>query len=150
MKERFAYWCATFSFIGRLPYAPGTWASLAAIPILWLLSNHTRMSLLAFFPFLLVSIWSSTVTAGQLHAKDPAQVVIDEVCGMWTSFLFVPIRWQTLLAGFFLFRFFDVVKPQPVRAIEKLPGGFGIVFDDVAAGIYTNVILQLAVRYAHL
>ena len=69
---------------------------------------------------------------------------------MLVSFLFVPIHGTTLLVGFLLFRFFDIVKPPPIRRIERLPGGFGIVLDDVLAGVYANIVLHILVFYAHL
>jgi len=75
--------------------------------------------------------------------KDPQFVVIDEVAGQWVTLLFSPVTWKTVLAGFILFRAFDIVKPPPVRQLERLPEGTGIVVDDVAAGIYALLALQL-------
>ena len=75
---------------------------------------------------------------------------MEETGGMMVSLFLLPIKWQTLLVGFMAFRFFDIVKPPPIRPLERLPLGFGIVLDDVAAGIYTNLLLQVLVRYAHL
>ena len=77
-------------------------------------------------------------------------MVIDEFCGMLTAFLFIPISAERLLAGFVVFRFLDVTKPPPVRLLERLPGGFGIVLDDVMAGAYVQILLQVAIRYADL
>ena len=150
MKSRLAFWFATCGFIGCIPFAPGTFGSLVAIPLLIVL-HHKLLALVILFFFLLVgAILASRLVSVELGSFDPPSIVIDEVCGMLASFLFVPIRWQTLLAGFVLFRFFDIVKPPPIRSMERIPHGFGIVFDDVGAGIYTNLILQAFIRYAHL
>ena len=78
--------------------------------------------------------------------KDSSRVVIDEVAGMWISMLFVPLTEPYLLAGFVLFRFFDIVKPFFIRDMEKLPGGVGVMMDDVLAGLYANLLLQAAIR----
>ena len=150
MKSRLAFWFATCGFVGCIPFAPGTFGSLLAIPLLIFL-RHQSLALAILFFFLLVgAILASWSVSVELGSFDPSNVVIDEVCGMLASFLFVSIRWQTVLVGFLLFRFFDIVKPPPIRSIERIPHGFGIVFDDVGAGIYTNLILQALIRYAHL
>jgi phosphatidylglycerophosphatase A len=79
--------------------------------------------------------------------KDSYRVVIDEVAGMWVSLLFVPITTPTLVAGLVLFRFFDITKPLYIRRMEKLPGGVGVMMDDVLAGVYTNILLQIGLHY---
>jgi phosphatidylglycerophosphatase A len=82
--------------------------------------------------------------------KDPQNVVIDEVAGQWITLLFVPVAWQTVLAGFILFRGFDILKPPPVRQLERLPEGTGIVVDDVAAGVYALLMMQLLLHFGIL
>lgn len=79
--------------------------------------------------------------------KDSYRVVIDEVAGMWVSLLFIPITVPRLLAGLLLFRFFDIVKPLYIRRMEKLPGGVGVMMDDVLAGVYANVLLQIGLYF---
>jgi phosphatidylglycerophosphatase A len=139
---------ATFFGIGRLRPGPGTWGSLAAV-LIWLgLSRFiqpawqtpalTGMALLA----VAIGIPAATETAKAASVKDPQFVVIDEVAGQWITLLFAPLAWKTLLAGFILFRGFDIVKPPPVRQLEKLPWGSGIVLDDVAAGFYALAVMQ--------
>ncbi len=81
-----------------------------------------------------------------IWGEDSYRVVIDEVAGMWISMLFVPITWSSLLTGLLLFRFFDIVKPLYIRRMEKLPGGLGVMMDDVLAGIYTNALLQVGLK----
>ena len=147
---KWAQWIATCGPIGHLKYAPGTWGSLCGIFAVWLFRNHP-----SFFIFLsgfifCVAVWASFWASKELNDKDPSVVVIDEVCGVMVSFLLVPVSWVSLLVGFCAFRFFDIVKPQPVRYLERFPNGFGIVLDDVMAGIYANFLLQLLMRYAHL
>jgi phosphatidylglycerophosphatase A len=140
---------ATFFGVGRLRPGPGTWGSLAAV-LIWLgLSRFiapTWQSLtLGGIAALAtaVGIPSATTTAKASGVKDPQFVVIDEVAGQWITLLFAPVAWKTLLAGFILFRGFDIVKPPPVRQLEKLPWGMGLVLDDVAAGFYSLAVMQL-------
>jgi phosphatidylglycerophosphatase A len=90
-----------------------------------------------------IGIPAATATAKASGVKDPQFVVIDEVAGQWITLLFAPVAWKTLLSGFILFRGFDIVKPPPVRQLEKLPSGAGIVLDDVAAGFYALAVMQL-------
>jgi len=94
----------------------------------------------------LMGVWSSTMVV-PLWGKDPARVVIDEVAGMAISLLFVPVNVKYLICGLILFRFFDMVKPLYIRKTERLPSGWGIMMDDVVAGIYTNILLQTVVAF---
>jgi phosphatidylglycerophosphatase A len=89
---------------------------------------------------------AATLVARASRLKDPGFVVIDEVAGQWIALLFAPLSWKTLLAAFILFRGFDIVKPPPVRQLESLPEGIGIVIDDVAAGAYALLVMQLALH----
>ncbi len=148
MINRLAVWIATVGPIGRIKHAPGTFGSLAAIPLILLTKDSFEFSLGLFVFFLILGIWSSNCAARTLNLHDPSVVVIDEVCGMLVTFLFVPIHWVSLLIGFALFRFFDVLKPPPIRFLEKAPGGVGIVLDDIGAGLYSNLLLQLILLYA--
>jgi phosphatidylglycerophosphatase A len=140
---------ATFFGIGRLRPGPGTWGSLAAV-LIWLgisrlIQPGWQTLTLAGMALLAVAIGvpAATETAKAASVKDPQFVVIDEVAGQWFTLLFAPVAWKTLLAGFILFRGFDIVKPPPVRQLEKLPWGSGIVLDDVAAGFYALAVMQL-------
>jgi phosphatidylglycerophosphatase A len=94
----------------------------------------------------LAGVWSSTVME-KVWGKDPSKVVIDEVAGMCVGLLFLPVNVTYLLCGFILFRFFDIVKPLYIKKMEYLPGGWGIMLDDVLAGIYTNILLQIVVWF---
>lgn len=147
---------ATFFGIGRLRPGPGTWGSAATV-LLWYGLAHAlppAASIPAVIALaiavILVGIPAATQVARASNTKDPQFVVIDEVAGQLIALIAVPLAWKTFLAGFILFRAFDIVKPPPVRQLEKLPDGAGIVLDDVAAGIYALVIMQLLLRSSFL
>lgn len=135
---------ATGCYAGKLPWVPGTWGSLAAVPLFYLLFPLSPLSysvvLVGFFS---LAVWSSSVYAAEHADNDPKEVVIDEVVGLLVAFAFH--GWSAwLVVGFILFRFFDVWKPFPARQAEqKFPSGWGIVMDDVIAGIYANLTLWL-------
>jgi phosphatidylglycerophosphatase A len=98
----------------------------------------------------LVGIPAATRVARGSGMKDPQFVVIDEVAGQLVALIAVPLAWKTFLAGFILFRVFDIVKPPPVRQLEAIPEGAGIVLDDVAAGLYTLAVMHLLLRFGLL
>ncbi len=98
----------------------------------------------------LAAVWSAEAVAKAENRHDPSHVVIDEVMGMAVSIAFLPWTFATIAAGFVLFRIFDITKPFPARRSEKLPGGWGIVMDDVVAGIYANIVLRLVMQYTEL
>jgi phosphatidylglycerophosphatase A len=99
---------------------------------------------------ILIGIPAATRVARASGLKDPQFVVIDEVAGQLIALIAVPLEWKTLVAGFILFRGFDIVKPPPVRQLEALPEGAGIVLDDVAAGLYAFVVMHLLLRFGLL
>lgn len=150
--ERTPLWAtltATFFGIGRLHPGPGTWGSAATV-LLWAAVAHALptslrlpVAIAATLLVTLIGIPAATQVSRATANKDPQFVVIDEVAGQLIALIAVPLAWKTLLAGFILFRGFDIVKPPPVRQLEKLPEGFGIVLDDVAAGIYALAAMQL-------
>jgi phosphatidylglycerophosphatase A len=98
----------------------------------------------------LVGIPAATRVARASGVKDPQFVVIDEVAGQLITLIAVPMAWKSLLLGFILFRGFDIVKPPPVRSLERLPGGTGIVIDDVAAGLYALAVMQIVLHFGLL
>jgi phosphatidylglycerophosphatase A len=119
----------------------------------WLLASHlspgARIPVLVLLIVIVVAIGipAATLEARGCGRKDPSHVVIDEVAGQLVTFLACPIMWQALLAGFILFRVFDIVKPPPVRSLERLPEGTGIVVDDLGAGVYALIVLQLLLHF---
>ena len=144
---------ATFFGAGRLRPGPGTWGSGAAV-LIWAVVGRwvpaqfqwvvlAALALLAIF----IGIPAATRFARAWQTKDPQSVVIDEVAGQWITLLFAPVSWKTLLLGFILFRAFDILKPPPVRQLERLPEGTGIVVDDVAAGLYALLVMQLVLHF---
>lgn len=144
---------ATFFGIGRLHPGPGTWASAATV-VLWaalayLMPASLRTPIVVALAVLvtLVGIPAATLVARSSGVKDPQFVVIDEVAGQLVALIAVPFAWKTFLLGFILFRGFDIVKPPPVRQLEKLPEGAGIVLDDVAAGLYACGVLHLLMHF---
>ena len=145
---RVALAIATWFGCGYFPWGPGTVGSLAAVLIAALLEAYFhagRSTLLVLVAVLtLPGIWASTQTARYVARKDPGLVVVDEVLGQWlTLAAAATLNWKSLLAGFVLFRLFDIWKPWPVRKLELLPGGIGIVADDLAAGAYGALILYI-------
>jgi len=135
---------STFFGVGYAPGAPGTAGTLAAVGVVYLLSLVGGTVFYSVFTLGLIII--SFATAGRcvsiFKREDPPEVVIDEVCGFLVCMLFVPLNPINLALGFFLFRFFDIAKPFAIRKVEKLPRGYGIVMDDVLAGVYGNLCLQ--------
>jgi phosphatidylglycerophosphatase A len=143
---------ATFFGAGRLHPGPGTWGSASAV-LLWAALAHVInptyrapvVIALAIF-VTLIGIPAATQVARASATKDPQFVVIDEVAGQLIALIAAPLTWKTFLAGFILFRAFDIIKPPPVRQLERLPEGTGIVLDDVAAGIYALAVMQVLLR----
>ena len=145
-REQVVIFLATGFFIGTVPFAPGTFGSIVGLPIVFLLS---RLDLLLSISFILLFIFFAVGIASAaekiLNQQDPAKIVIDEMAGLMVTFTGLPFNLTTAIAGFIIFRAFDILKPFPIQALErKLAGGTGVVFDDVLAGIYANLILRLA------
>jgi phosphatidylglycerophosphatase A len=140
---------ATLFGIGHIPWAPGTWASLATTLFWWLMTWAIRPSWQVTAAVVLagvaiaLGIPAATSVSRKTRLKDPQFVVIDEVAGQLIPFIAIPASWKSLLLGFILFRGFDIVKPPPAYQLEQLPEGFGIVMDDVAAGVYAFGIMQI-------
>lgn len=142
MKQLYKH-LATLGFIGYLPIAPGTFGSLAAMSLFLMLRLPFPAHLLILAVITAVGIRSAGYAEEVLEEKDSSHIVIDEVAGYCLSVLLIPHELAYYLAAFFLFRFFDILKPPPIRNIERsVAGGAGIVADDLMAGLYTNLILQ--------
>jgi len=153
---KLAWLIATFFGCGRLRPGPGSWASAATVLLWWAISQAAGREIQVLFAVLLaclavtLGIPAATRVAHESGISDPSFVVIDEVAGQLIALIAVPVRWKTLLAGFILFRAFDIVKPPPLRRLEKIPGGSGIMLDDVGAGLYALAILQAALHFGWL
>jgi phosphatidylglycerophosphatase A len=136
---------ATGFGVGYSPIAPGTLGTLVAILIYYFLSEISpplyEITLIGFF---FLSVWVSENAERFFRKKDDQRIVIDEIIGFLTTMLWVPKTIRFVIIGFFLFRFFDILKPFPIRRLEKgFKGGFGVVLDDVLAGVYANIVLRL-------
>lgn len=153
--------------VGYLPLAPGTYGSLVGVLIYlaveWFEVAATvslsqinwrpeqinallhAANLLVFLPFCVLGIWAASRSTHLFQKKDPQEAVIDEVMGQLIVFLFVPFQlsWPLVLAGFLLFRLFDIWKPYPINSLQNLPTGLGVCADDILAGIYGGVCLSL-------
>lgn len=142
---------ATWFGCGRAPIAPGTFGSAGALVVVpvWIQAGWPPWTLALLAAALTpVSIWSATVTAKAAGKKDPGLVVVDEVLGMWVTLAGAgTLNWKSVVAGFFLFRLLDIVKPWPARQFESLADGTGIVADDLMAGVYGALLLWAAGRY---
>ena len=134
---------ATWLGSGYSPFAPGTAGSLVGVLLFLPLAGLAwPVQLAATTALTLVGVLAAGRAARLVGRKDPGLVVVDEVAGQWITFLALPVTPVTALAGFLLFRVMDILKPWPARDLERLPGGFGIMADDVAAGIYAQLLLR--------
>ena len=147
MRQRVSRFIASVFGIGHIPLLPGTLASLAGLLFYAFYGGSLGAGILGWIALITVIGWIASHLAlkGEVD-PDPSWIVIDEVIGMLVTFCFIPIRWPFLLLGFCLFRFFDIVKPFPVDRLERIPGASGVLLDDVGAGVYANLILQIFVR----
>ena len=143
-KGKAALILGTWFGSGLAPVAPGTSGTLAGLPVVLLVGRlETIQAALFVLFFLAVSIWAADLSCRTLGKDDPPAVVIDEVAGFLLALFLMPLTWVHLCVGFLLFRLFDVWKPFPIRSLEKLKGGLGVVADDLLAGIYANLALRL-------
>jgi phosphatidylglycerophosphatase A len=142
--------------IGYLRPGPGTWGATVTVFLWYIVGQHVAVNMRLFAltsiaaAITALAIPAATRAAQFFGEKDPSQIVIDEVAGQLFAMFAVPVRWPCLLLSLIAFRAFDIIKPWPVRAIERLPGGSGIVLDDVAAGLYALIAVQLLVNMLHL
>jgi phosphatidylglycerophosphatase A len=141
--SRFATFLATAGYVGYIPIAPGTFGSAVGLAVYaavrW--SDNVIVEGLVLLIALVMGIWAADLVEKQL-GKDPSAVVIDEVLGMLVTLAFINASISAAIAGFFLFRLFDVIKPYPAGRLEHLHGGPGIMLDDAMAGVYANLTLR--------
>jgi phosphatidylglycerophosphatase A len=151
-KTLWAWAIGTFFGAGLLKPGPGTYGSIAAV-LLWFIAAHvfqvTALALaigtaVAAVAVTLIGIPAATIVARESGLEDPGHVVIDEVAGQLIALIAIPADWRRVLLSLLLFRLFDIVKPPPVRQLERLPEGTGIMLDDVAAGLLALLFAQLA------
>jgi phosphatidylglycerophosphatase A len=144
---RFAVFVATAGYCGYFPIAPGTVGSAAGLVLYalvrWIQSPILETGLI--LGLFVTGIWAGTITERYLGGVDPGPIVIDEVVGMLITLAFIPVGWSGVLAGFVLFRIFDVMKPYPAGRFERLHGGLGVMSDDAMAAVYANLSLRLLI-----
>ena len=145
LRSRLAVAFASFGYVGFAPVAPGTVGSAAAIPLFLLLrwAGSPWLEIAVCGVLVVAGAWSARLAERALGVEDPGPVVIDEVVGMLVSLLFLPGTWPVIVAAFIAFRVFDVVKPWPAGRLEDVPGGWGVMADDVMAGVYANLTIQI-------
>jgi len=148
MSDKFVKLVSTFFYIGNIPPAPGTLASAATVLVCFLLHKSLILYVLAFIIFTRLGFMVSARMEKIVGKKDPGCVVIDEVSGVMISYFMLPFNWPVVFTTFFLFRAFDMFKIYPANIMEERGGSFGIMMDDIVAGIYTNIVMQVAIRLA--
>ena len=145
MRLKISEWIATCFKVGYLPFAPGTWGSVFAILLWWVLLKDLNTYIFGaiIIIFLLIGIVVSNIIIDQSGDHDPSYIIIDELVGQWLALFLIPDGFFNIAISFILFRFFDIIKPWPIRLIEKLPKGLGVMSDDLTAGFITLVLIQV-------
>ena len=145
LRDTAVIFLATGAYVGKIPFAPGTFGSIWGLPAAYLLSClPVEAAILSTGLFILVSIVVAHRAVRLLGSKDPGCVVIDEIAGMMVTMLAIPFNAGTVAIGFVVFRILDIFKPFPIRTVEcRVAGGAGVVMDDVVAGIMANLLLRV-------
>jgi phosphatidylglycerophosphatase A len=149
LRDRAILFISSGGFVGKISFAPGTFGSVLGLPVCYCLAFvKVRIAILLTLLFVVFSIWIADRAEKLLRSKDPGYIVIDEIAGLLVTFLGIPFNLLNGAAGFLIFRIMDILKPFPARMLEKqLPGGAGVVMDDVAAGLYSNLLLRALVVF---
>ena len=147
VSDTFSLAIATAGGLGHAPIASGTVASAAAALLWYLIPLQPAAQWFAAIALTLIGIWASARTAAAVHDEDPSIVVIDEVAGMWLALAAAPRTLPVVIVAFCLFRTFDIGKWPPMRQLERLPGGWGIMMDDVAAGLISRAFLAVGLLW---
>ncbi len=150
VTSRLALLFATAGCVGRAPVAPGTWGSAVGVCLLLLVrfTGGPVLEALLLAAVLAVGVRSAAAAERHYGRSDPGAIVIDEIAGMLIALFWIPVTWMGLLAGFLAFRVFDIVKPFPARAAERLPAGWGVMADDVVAGLYAYATVRVLAAVA--
>ncbi|MCY4122329.1 MAG: phosphatidylglycerophosphatase A [Acidobacteria bacterium] len=150
MMSRLALLVATAGYVGLVPVAPGTWGSAVGVCLLLLVrgTGGAGAEVLLLAVVLAGGVWAASAAERLYGQPDPGAIVIDEVAGMLITLFWIPVTWVGVLAAFLAFRFFDIVKPYPVGMAERLPAGWGVMADDVVAGLYAGVTVRVLAAIA--
>jgi phosphatidylglycerophosphatase A len=148
LKEDAVMFLATGFYIGNIPFAPGTFGSLIGLPLSFALAGVSPASaILCTLLFIFLAICIADAAEKILKQNDPGCIVIDEIAGMVVTLIGLPFNLNTVVIGFIIFRILDILKPFPIRNLDKrIPGGLGVVADDVAAGIIANLLLRIVIQ----
>lgn len=146
-RDKTVVWLATGFYTGNIPWAPGTFGTLPGLLLCFFLASlPLSASILLIIALIGLATWIAGEAEKMLGEKDPGCIVIDEIVGMAVTMVAIPFTLPTVVAGFLLFRFFDVLKPPPISTIDKkVHGGVGIVLDDVIAGVFANLVLRMGI-----
>lgn len=147
MSDKLIKLIISFFYVGDIPFAPGTFASLAAVFLYMIVQPVFLLYLAVLFGMTVLGLILCGEAERIYAQKDPSGVVIDEVAGMLLACFLLPPEPKVLVAAFLLFRFFDITKLYPIKNLEKCRAGLGIMMDDIMAGIYTNIIMHVAVHW---
>ena len=144
LRVELSEWLATCFKIGHLPIAPGTWGSLAAVIgwWLWLQYLDPLVFIVLIITIFIIGVFATNIIIDHTGEKDPSRIVIDEVAGQWLGLLVLPDGALYIAAAFILFRLLDIIKPWPIWQLEKFPKGWGVMLDDMLAGILTLGLIQ--------
>lgn len=147
--SRFVLLISSNAGLGYIPFAPGTFGTLAGIPLFWLLAPLPPwLYAVTWFGLLAIACWAADYAGKYYGVVDDGRIVVDELVGYLVTVAFIPFTWTHALLGFFFFRLFDIAKPPPVSWIdERMKNGVGVVLDDVMAGLYAAAALQLCLRW---
>ena len=142
---RLAFAIATVFKAGYIPIAPGTVGSIIGLLVFWLIKDYASFTIEMFVAATLffAGVWASTIVEQVLERHDPGVVIVDEVVGMLVALMLLPPTITVMFLAFLLFRVFDIIKPYPARWCEQLSRGWGIMMDDVVAGLYVNVLIHI-------
>jgi phosphatidylglycerophosphatase A len=143
--QRVVILLATGFFVGYSPFVPGTTGTLASVPLYLLMSRLSPFYYgIILFGSMCIAVWAANEAEVVLQARDCRHIVIDEMVGFFVTMFMIPPTMRNVVLGFFFFRAFDIVKPYPIRFLEdRVPGGYGIVLDDMMAGIYANLAVRI-------
>jgi len=143
--DKIALFIAQGAYSGRAPIAPGTAGTVVGILLYLLIKDLGAFGYGAVCAAVIaIGTWAAGCVDRMYGTKDNSTIVIDEIAGYLLALFFIPFSWGNVAAGFLIFRAFDIVKPWPLRRFERIPGGPGVMLDDLGAGVYTNAVLQIA------
>jgi len=143
MQNKVIKTIASLCGIGYLPVMQGTFASLAGVGLYLLIRNNLSLYLMITILLIIAGFIVSNKAQKIFKGSDPREIVIDELCGVLIVYIFIPFKISNIIIGFIIFRFLDILKVYPINRLERIKGGWGIMLDDIAAGVFANIILQV-------